>query len=71
MYSTKCGSCRQLINLKPDEIRAAVDEAEAKKQKLYVMPCPKCGKQVKIQVSQLKLRLPRLAPSEPEETPSQ
>ncbi len=58
MYSTRCTYCRQLINLKTEEVRAAVEEATAKKEKIYVMHCPKCRKLVKIQVKHLKLKLP-------------
>lgn len=77
MYSTRCTYCRQLINLKTEEVRAAVEEATAKKEKIYVIHCPKCRKLVKIQVKQLKLKLPMEAPApvseeqeQPEETPS-
>lgn len=79
MYSTRCTYCRQLINLKTEEVRAAIEEATAKKEKIYVIHCPKCRKLVKIQVKQLKLKLPMEAPAsapvageqeQPEETPS-
>jgi hypothetical protein len=65
MFSTKCGSCRQLINLSTEEVRAAIAEAEGKHEKIYVMNCPKCRKVVKIQVSQLKLKLPREVAEQP------
>lgn len=66
MYSTRCTNCRQLINLKTDELREAIEQAEANRSKIYTMNCPKCRKQVKLQVSQLKLKLPR-----PVELPTQ
>ncbi len=71
MYSTRCTYCRQLINLKTEEVRAAVEEATAKKEKIYVMHCPKCRKLVKIQVKHLKLKLPQeiAAPAAEEEQP--
>ena len=74
MYSTKCIHCRQLINLKTEEIRQAVAQAEAANQKLYEMHCPKCRKLVKIQVNDLKRKLPVEHTPEPpasEETPAQ
>ena len=71
MFSTRCTFCRQLINLKTEEVREAVEEAEAKHEALYVMHCPKCRKLVKIQVRQLKLKLPRPVADLPtEETPT-
>ncbi|MEP7288651.1 MAG: hypothetical protein ABI947_23105 [Chloroflexota bacterium] len=72
MFSTRCTFCRQLINLKTEEVREAVEQADAKHEVLYVMHCPKCRKLVKIQVRQLKLKLPRPEADLPtEETPSE
>ena len=74
MYSTRCPSCRQLINLKTEEVREAVAQAEAAKQKHYEMHCPKCRKPIKIQVRELKRKLPVEHTPEPpssEETPTQ
>jgi hypothetical protein len=62
MYSTRCTSCKQIITLKGDEIKAALDEAEAAKRNIYEMRCPKCRRPVRIQVKMLKLRLPRAIP---------
>jgi hypothetical protein len=62
MYSTKCGNCRQLINLKPDEILAAIAETEAAGHTTYQMPCPKCRRPVKIPLKTLKLNIPRTIP---------
>ncbi len=62
MYSTKCTNCKQIITLKGDEIKAAVDEAEAAKRNFYEMKCPKCRRPVRIQVKMLKLKLPRPVP---------
>lgn len=73
MYSTKCPNCHQLINLKTEEVREAVKQTEAAKQKHYEMHCPKCRKPIKIQLQQLKRKLPvEPAPEPPksEETPA-
>jgi uncharacterized protein with PIN domain len=69
MFSTRCQSCRQLINLKTEEVRTAVTEAEAKKEKIYTMHCPKCGKLVKVQIKEMKRKLP-VAPTPDESTAS-
>jgi len=61
MYSTKCPHCRQLINIKTEEVRAVVEKAEKEKQSHYEMNCPKCGKYLKIQVKELKRKLPRVS----------
>jgi RNase P subunit RPR2 len=58
MYSTKCPHCRQLITMKNEEVRAAVEQTEAEKKKHFETHCFKCGKLMKIQVSELKRRLP-------------
>ncbi len=60
MYSTRCSHCRRLINLKTEEVREAVDKAQAEKQTHYEMKCPECGKYIKIQVKELKRHLPRV-----------
>lgn len=62
MFSIKCNNCRQLITLKPEEIEAAIAEAEATKHNFYQMPCPKCRRTVKIQLKMLKLKMPREVP---------
>ena len=58
MFSTKCIHCKQLINLKTEEVRQAVEQAESAHQTHYEMPCPKCRKPVKIQVRELRRKLP-------------
>ncbi|HVO43195.1 MAG TPA: hypothetical protein VMT34_11255 [Aggregatilineales bacterium] len=63
MFSTRCTSCQQLINLKTEEVRQAVEETEAKHEKFYGMPCPKCKKLVKISVKELKRKLPLVPPA--------
>jgi hypothetical protein len=70
MFSTRCGSCRQLINMKAEEVRQAVEQTEASGEKIYVLHCPKCRKVVKIQVSQLKRGLPRGVAAENTEAPA-
>lgn len=62
MFSTRCSYCRQLINLKPDEIRAAIAETEAARNKTYQLECPKCRRPMKIPLKTLKLKLPREVP---------
>ncbi len=58
MYSTRCPYCHQLVNLKTDEVRQAVDETEAKKQQHYELHCPHCRRLIKVQVKELKRKLP-------------
>lgn len=65
MFSTKCTYCRTLINLKNEELRAAIDQTEAEHQSHYSLHCPKCGRVNKIQVKELKRHLP------PEATPAE
>jgi len=62
MYSTRCQHCKQLLNFKTEEVRAMVNEAQEARQKHYEIRCPQCGKYMKLQVSELKRRLP---PPEP------
>ncbi len=61
MYSTRCPHCRQLIQMKTEELRAAVEKAESEKQSHYEMNCPKCGKYLKLQVKEMKRKLPRVS----------
>ncbi|MCC7449216.1 MAG: hypothetical protein IT324_17485 [Anaerolineae bacterium] len=62
MYSTRCQHCKQLLNFKTEEVRVMVNEAQEARQKHYEIRCPQCGKYMKLQVSELKRRLP---PPEP------
>lgn len=62
MFSIRCGNCKQLINMKPDEMRTAIAETEAAGNVSYQMPCPKCRRPVRIPLKQLKLKLPRAVP---------
>jgi hypothetical protein len=66
MYSTKCPHCRQLISLKTEEVRVAVEQTQAEKKKHYEMHCFKCGKLIKVQVGELRRKLPPV----PVETPA-
>jgi predicted RNA-binding Zn-ribbon protein involved in translation (DUF1610 family) len=59
MYSQRCSSCGQLITLKTEEVRFAVEQAEASSYTHYDMSCPKCRRSVKMPVKSLKLKLPR------------
>ncbi len=68
MYSTRCPYCKQLIQLKTEEVRSAVEQTQADKQSHYEMHCPKCRKPIKIQVKDLKRKLPPV--ETPAETPS-
>jgi hypothetical protein len=62
MYSTKCGSCGQLISLKGDDLEAAIVETEAADLKHYQLACPKCRKPVKMPLNAMKLKRPRPVP---------
>ena len=62
MYSTRCQHCKQLLNFKTEEVRVMVNEAQEARQKHYEIRCPQCGRYMKLQVSELKRRLP---PPEP------
>jgi hypothetical protein len=62
MFSTRCNNCHQLINLKTEELKDAIDYAEAQGEKIYAMKCPHCRKPIKLQVAQLKLKMPRTLP---------
>jgi RNase P subunit RPR2 len=75
MYSTRCQHCKQLLNFKTEEVRAMVNEAQEARQKHYEIRCPQCGKYMKLQVSELKRRLPPPetalpAPAEASEVPA-
>lgn len=59
MYSQRCPNCGQLISLKNDEVRAAVEETEANKFTHYDISCPKCRRTVKVPLKSLKLKMPR------------
>jgi len=65
MYSTKCPHCRQLITMKTEEVRTAVEQTQAEKKKHYEMHCFKCGKLMKIQVGELRRKLPPTAVEAP------
>ena len=58
MYSMRCTYCHQLINLKTEEVRDAIAQAEAAHDTLYTMHCPNCRRVLKIQVKDLKRKLP-------------
>lgn len=66
IYSTRCTNCKQVFQLKQDEIQAIVAEGEEKKLKFYPLPCPKCRRPVKIQIRDLKRKLTQV----PAETPN-
>ncbi|HLF03410.1 MAG TPA: hypothetical protein VI547_15610 [Anaerolineales bacterium] len=58
MMQVTCQWCGHRYTMKPDVVAAAVAQAEAEKAKHHVEHCPKCRKVLKIQVSELKRRLP-------------
>jgi hypothetical protein len=67
MFSTKCTYCRTLISLKTEEVRVIVAEADANKQSLYTMNCTRCQRVNKIQIKELRRRLPpEIKPVTPE-----
>lgn len=59
MYATKCSNCGQLINLKNEELIAAIAEVEASGNTSYHMACPKCRRPIKMSLKQMKLKVPR------------
>ena len=58
MYSMRCTYCHQLINLKTEEVRDAIEQAEAAHDSLYTLHCPNCRRVLKVQVKDLKRKLP-------------
>ena len=58
MYSMRCTYCHQLINLKTEQVRDSIAQAEAAHDNLYTMHCPHCRRLLKIQVKDLKRALP-------------
>jgi len=68
MYSTRCPHCRQLVQLKTEEVRAAVEQMQAEKKTHYEMHCPKCRKLIKLQVKELKRKLPPVEAPQTEES---
>ncbi len=58
MFSTKCAYCHTLMSLKSDELREVIAATEAAGQAHYAMPCPRCKRVNKIQLKELKRRLP-------------
>lgn len=62
MFSTRCANCKQMIQLKNEELMAAIAETETAGHTVYQMPCPKCRRPVKIPLKTLKLKVPREVP---------
>ena len=65
-FSIRCNYCRQLINLKTEQVREAVQEVEAKHETFYDLHCPKCRRLVKIPLRDLKKKLPVEAAAPPQ-----
>ncbi len=59
MMQVRCQWCGWSYTLKLEAVEAAVAAAESTKATLHVENCPKCRRALKIQVSELKRRLPR------------
>jgi len=58
MIQIRCQRCGWVFTLNRDAIGLAVAEAEAARADYYQEPCPKCRNAVKIQVKELRRRLP-------------
>lgn len=71
MFSLRCFKCGWPLNLKREELEAAVTEAMANKESHYGLVCPNCRRTNKVSVKQMRRKLPRgwkPAASEKEET---
>ena len=58
MMQIKCQWCGWQYTMKQEDLEAAVAAAEQAKAIHHVENCPKCRRAMKIQVSELKRRLP-------------
>jgi len=58
MMQVRCQRCGWMFTLGRDSIGIAVAEAEQAHAEYYQAPCPKCRNGVKIQVKELRRRLP-------------
>ncbi len=58
MMQVRCQRCGWVFTLNRDAIGLAVAEAEAAQADYYQEPCPRCRNVVKIQVKELRRRLP-------------
>ncbi|MBN1316150.1 MAG: hypothetical protein JXA42_11795 [Anaerolineales bacterium] len=60
----RCQRCGWSFNLSRDFIASAVQDADEKKLKHYLVECTKCRHGIKVPVKQLR----RFAPREPQKT---
>jgi len=58
MMQVRCQRCGWVFTLSRDAIGFAVAEAQASQAEHYQEPCPKCRNVIKIQVKELRKRLP-------------
>ncbi|HKZ82820.1 MAG TPA: hypothetical protein VJ793_04095 [Anaerolineae bacterium] len=58
MMQVRCQRCGWVFTLSRDAIGFAVAEAQASEAEYYQEPCPKCRNVIKIQVRELRKRLP-------------
>jgi hypothetical protein len=58
MMQVRCQRCGWVFTLSRDAIGLGVAEAEAARAEHHQEPCPKCRHVVKIQVKELRKRLP-------------
>ena len=58
MMQVRCQRCGWVFTLSRDAIGFAVAEAQASQAEYYQEPCPKCRNVIKIQVKELRKRLP-------------
>jgi len=58
MMQIVCQWCGHRYTMKREAVSEAVAQAEAEKAKHHIEHCPKCRKVLKIQVTELKRRLP-------------
>lgn len=58
MMQIVCQWCGHRYTMPRDQLVEAVKQAEAANEKHHIEHCPKCRKVLKIQVSEMKRRLP-------------
>jgi NAD-dependent SIR2 family protein deacetylase len=70
MMQVRCQWCGWSYTLKSEAVEEAVAAAEATKATHHVENCPKCRRALKIQISEMKRRLPRKSGTAGAETSS-
>ena len=58
MMQVRCQYCKWMFTLGREAIAQALAEAQAKNEKHHAINCPKCRRVIKLQIQDMRRRLP-------------